>query len=61
MRPYSFRCGWFGLHAFNEVDECNRVWCSRCGTRQPKRFAQIQPVEDVGRVMNRPRTKGARR
>ena len=47
-------------HRFDETDDCNRVWCSRCGARQPKRFPQIQPSEDVGRVLNRPRTKGQR-
>lgn len=61
MRPYSFRCGWFGLHRYDEVDDCNRVYCSRCGKRQPKQFATIQPAEDVGRVMARPKTKGARK
>lgn len=61
MRPYSFRCGWFNSHRFDEVDECNRTTCSRCGIRKPIRYAQIQPAEDVGRVMNRPKTKGAKR
>jgi len=60
MRPYSFRCGWLRLHRFDEVDEFNRISCSRCAKRKPVRFAQIQPAEDVGRVLNRPRTKGQR-
>lgn len=59
-RPISFRCSW-NIHRFDEVDEFNRVSCSRCGIRKPVRFAQIQPAEDVGRVLNRPRTKGARK
>ena len=47
-------------HAFNEVDEFNRISCERCAKRKPVRFPQIQPSEDVGRVLNRPRTKGQR-
>ena len=45
-------------HRFDEQDDCNRVWCSRCGTREPKRFEQIQAAEDQGRVLKRPRTRG---
>ena len=45
-------------HAFREVDEFGRTYCERCGTRMPVRFAQIQPSEDVGRVLKRPRTRG---
>jgi hypothetical protein len=59
MRPISIRCSW-GVHKFTEVDDCNRVTCERCGERKPVRFAQIQPAEDIGRVLNRPRTKGQR-
>jgi len=47
-------------HRWEAPDDFGRVNCERCGTRKPKRFAQIQPDEDVGRVMNRPRTKGQR-
>jgi hypothetical protein len=57
MRPVSFRCSW-NIHRFDETDEFNRVWCSRCGARQPKRFAQIQAPELQGRQLTRPRTKG---
>lgn len=45
-------------HAFKERDEFNRVWCERCGQRQPKRFAQIQTDEQRGRELIRPKTRG---
>jgi hypothetical protein len=47
-------------HRFSERDEFNRVWCERCGTRQPKRFETIQAPEAVGRELNRPKTRGRR-
>ena len=46
------------IHRFDETDEFNRVRCSRCGTRKPKRFAQIQAPELEGRQLTRPRTRG---
>ena len=45
-------------HAFREVDEFGRTYCERCGTRQPKRFAQIQAPEAIGRELVRPKTRG---
>jgi hypothetical protein len=47
-------------HRFSERDEFNRVWCERCGTRQPKRFDQIQTEEQRGRELIRPKTRGQR-
>jgi hypothetical protein len=61
MRPYSFRCGWFRLHKYDEVDDCNRISCSRCAKRKPVRFETIQAPEAVGRELNRPKTRGAKR
>lgn len=60
MRPISIRCSW-GVHKYTEVDEHGRCSCERCGIRQPVRYAQIQPAEDQGRVMLRPKTKGQKR
>lgn len=59
-RPISIRCSW-GVHKFTDTDDCGRTFCERCGTRKPVRFAQIQPAEDVGRVLNRPRTRGVQK
>jgi hypothetical protein len=53
MRPHSFRCQ-MGVHLFNEVDDCNRVWCSRCGARKP---VQTGPIRESNRVMTRVKTK----
>jgi hypothetical protein len=61
MRPYSFRCGWFRLHKYDEVDDCNRISCSRCAKRKPVRFETIQAPEAVGRELNRAKTKGQRK
>jgi hypothetical protein len=47
-------------HRFDETDEFNRCWCSRCGTRQPKHHAQIQTEEQRGRELNRPKTRAQR-
>ena len=47
-------------HAFNEVDEFNRISCERCAKRKPVRFAQIQAPELEGRQLNRPKTRGRR-
>ena len=60
MRPHSFRCQ-FNMHRFDEVDEFNRCWCSRCGLRKPVRFETIQTEEQRGRELNRAKTKGQRR
>ena len=59
MRPISIRCSW-NIHRFDEVDEFNRCWCSRCGLRKPVRFETIQAPEAVGRELNRPKTRGRR-
>lgn len=61
IRPHSFRCQ-FGSHFFDEADadDFGRVWCARCGTRQPKRHEQIQTEEQRGRELNRPKTRGQR-
>jgi hypothetical protein len=49
------------MHRFDEVDEFNRCWCSRCGLRKPVRFETIQTEEQRGRELNRAKTKGQRR
>ena len=59
VRPHSFRCQ-FNWHRYDETDEFGRTWCSRCGERQPRRFAQIQTAEQQGRELNRPKTRGQR-
>ena len=57
IRPVSIRCSW-NVHRFDETDEHGRCYCSRCGTRKPKRFAQIQAPELEGRQLTRPKTRG---
>jgi hypothetical protein len=42
------------MHRFDERDEFNRVWCSRCGARKPVQFATIQTDEQRGRELRRP-------
>lgn len=48
-------------HRWEPPDEFGRCYCERCGIRQPKYHKTIQPAEDVGRVLNRPKTRGAKR
>jgi hypothetical protein len=57
MIPHSFLCQ-FGFHRYDDADEFGRVWCSRCGKREPVQFAQIQAPEAVGRELNRAKTRG---
>jgi hypothetical protein len=59
-RPISFRCSW-GIHNADEVDDCGRKFCSRCGTRQPVRYRVLNDIEQQGREMIRPKTKGAKK
>ena len=59
MRPISIRCSW-NFHRFDEVDEFNRCWCSRCGARQGKAYRVLSPEDLEGRQTLRPKTRGQR-
>lgn len=49
MRPYSFRCGWFGVHRFDDEDKNSWPACSRCGTRAKIKHDVILESDQVGR------------
>lgn len=48
-------------HAFTERDEFGRTSCERCGVREPVRYRILNDIEQQGREMIRPKTKGAKR